>query len=160
MPYFETPLPKYDPHPVGNHRGQIVNVEDKGMVDGLYGTKHKISVQIDSETAIQEEGDPFPIWIWCTLSGSKKSKLYDLRKCLLGRDLTDEERQGFEEIELMGKRLAYSVEHAGSDDGERTFANISKFWPVVEAPPATEPVGTDTEPEEQPRVDGNDGLPF
>ena len=139
MSYYETPVADFEPHPEGNHRGVIVDVIDKGMVETKFGTKPKISIQIASETAAREDEEPCQIWLWCTLSGSRKSKLYELRRCLAGRELTDKERAGFDDAELLGKRLGYLVTHNRSDDGERVFSNVASFWPVSSGQNTKEP---------------------
>ncbi len=131
---FQLPNNAYETHPSGAFEGQILSVEDKGEVDTQFGRKHKIVIVIESKTALMDDGHPHTAWLWCTISGSPKSKLYEIRSNLLGRDLTDVERSSFKDEEIIGRRVGYQIVHRDSGDG-KVFANVANVWPAVHAGP-------------------------
>ena len=154
MPYIEFEVREYAPHPEGTFAGTILSIEDKGVVKSQYGEKQKISIQIQSDDQVKEDGTPLSIWKWVNVSGSPKSALYSLRRSLLGRDLTADERQGFDSAELLGRRVTYQVVHQEREDGQ-VWANVENIWPQVEAqsqPEITPASSTTTE--------SDDDLPF
>jgi len=134
MAYYETPVKEFTPHPNGTFEGRIVAVEDKGEVETPFGTKPKLAIKIESETETMEDGRPFSAWLWVTLSGSPKSNLYKIRTTLLGRDLTADECGGFEDSEVVDRRVGYQIVHREGKEG-LVFANVSNIWPLKEAEP-------------------------
>ena len=119
---FTIPRTTFDPHPTGRHTGTIVNVQDEGIHestwDGKAKSQHKISIRIDSDSAFMEDGDPFCILQWFTLSSSSKSNLRKFREAVLDRGLTRDEEEDFDfEAELVGKRISYRVDHREKQDG-------------------------------------------
>ncbi len=118
----------FAPHPEGNHKGGIFEVEDLGMMDTAFGQKHKVCVKIESRTAQLDDGRPAIIYEWWTVSSHKKSTMRQRRETLLGRKLTDEEADGFDTDELVGTEVGFVVEHNVS--GESTYANIVNMWPL------------------------------
>lgn len=132
------PQPQYIPHPQGQHRGRIKAVEDKGLVDSKFGKKHKVAVVIESETAHLEDGKPFTVGKWFTLSSHPKSGLREFRETLLGRKLTQTEAENLDPASLEGRRVGYLVTHNEGRDGD-PFANITNVWPLDGAPATPAP---------------------
>jgi len=127
---YELPKTDFPLHPEGESVGLIIDVLDQGLRETRYGAKHKLAIIIESETHSQENGDPFQLWVWATLSGSPKATLTQLRQKLLRRPLTEEERRNFDpEREMVGQRVRYLVAHNYSDDG-RVFANLISWAPA------------------------------
>ena len=127
---YEIPQNEYDPHPEGEHTGTIVKVIDQGMQETKYGQKYKLTAVIESQTAIQDSGEPFQLWVWFTLSSGPKSNLVQLRQKLLRRTLTKDERLHFDpDEEMVGRKVRYFVEHNFSEEG-RTFANLVTWAPL------------------------------
>lgn len=150
---------EFTPHPAGQHQGFIAEIDDKGMVDTQYGEKHKLSIKIESTTAMMEGGDGtkgYGIWQWATVSGHERSALTTFRKQVLGRDLTPEERQKFDADDYIGKRVGYVVVHVpASKDPSKIYANIQAVWPLEDAsePASSEAIDTIVAQEEVTGLD-------
>jgi hypothetical protein len=118
MTTYTIPRKTFDPHPTGRHTGTITNIQDEGVQESPWGEQHKISIRIDSDTAIMDSGEPFSIIQWFSLSSSPKSNLRKIREAVLDRSLTRTEEENFvSETELIGKRISYRVEHKEKQDG-------------------------------------------
>lgn len=131
---YKMPKTEFAPHPEGNFIGVIKEVIDQGMRDSTYNghtvSKLRLSIIIEAETLKMDDGQPWAHWEWVNLSGSSKSRLTELRQKLLGRLLSDEERENFDdESEMVGKRINYMIAHSISDTGS-TFANLAS-WSLV-----------------------------
>ena len=130
MSTYDLPVVEFDPHPEGEHVGEIVDVIDQGLRESKFGAREKFSIVIESETALQEDGRPFSLWVWVTKSGSAKSKLTELRQKLLRRNLTAEERKSFDPIqEMVGRKVRYMVAHTLSENGQ-VYANLVSWSPI------------------------------
>ena len=134
MNKLEIPKSTFDPHPDGEHIGTIVEVIDQGLRETRFGQRHKITAIIESETASKDDGEPFSLWVWATLSSSSKATLTKLRQKLLRRPLAEEERRNFyPDSEMIGRKVRYVVEQNYGDDGQ-VFANLITWSPIEEAP--------------------------
>ena len=128
----------FDPHPTGRHTGTIVSVQDEGMKEntweGKTTTQQKLSVRIDSITASMENGEPFSVITWHTVSSSPKSNLRKFREAVLDRGLTREEETNFDpDVELIGKKISYRIDHKEKQDGGlRAIIREGSVEPVVE----------------------------
>lgn len=112
----------FDPHPTGRHTGTIVKVQDEGMREntweGQITTQHKLSIRIDSDSALMENGDPFSIIAWFTVSSSPMGNLRKFREAVLDRTLTREEETTFDpDVELIGRKISYRIDHKEKMDG-------------------------------------------
>ena len=138
MSDISIPKANYVPHPEGQHRGIIRGIENKGEVETQFGIKPKIVVQIESETAFLDDGSPFAINRWFTISSHPKAALREFRETLKGGKLTDEEIDRLRpEVELIGRRVGYSVVHREGQEGT-VFSNTTNIWPLdSSAPPPT-----------------------
>ena len=130
---FTIPKTDFTPHPDGLHHGRIVQVVDEGEREATYDGRtrmvHKISIDVESETAAMDDGRPFVHREWCSLSSNDRSKLLKLRQGLLKRPLTEDEKLSFDpEQEMVGKVVQYVIEHAFRNG--RTFAGISSWSPM------------------------------
>jgi len=118
MTTFTITRKTFDPHPTGRHTGTIANIQDEGVQESPWGEQHKISIRIDSDTAITDSGEPFSIIQWFSLSSSPMSHLRKFREAVLERSLSRTEEENFvPETELIGKRISYRVEHKEKQDG-------------------------------------------
>ena len=130
MAKFQIPRSEFTPHPEGEHVGTIIEIRDEGLRETRYGTKHKLVIVIESQSATKEDGEPYSLWVWCTISSSSKATLTQLRQKLLRRPLTDEERLDFDaDREMLGRKVKYFVQHNFSDDGQ-VFANLVTWSPL------------------------------
>ena len=114
---------EYIPHPEGQHKGHIKETENKGQVETKFGAKPKLVLKIENSDALTDDGTPFGVHLWLTISSHPESNLRKLRETLLGRKLTREEiRTLIPEAELVGRHIGYSVVHREAQDGA-VFAN-------------------------------------
>lgn len=142
MAIVKMPKNTFLPHPEGQHEGVIVAFEDLGEKETAFGLKPKVSIKIESSTALMEDGQPFGLWQWYTLSPHPKSGLRKLRETLAGRKLTEREaRDEFDpDKELVGKRVGFVVVHNEGREGG-VFAGISAIWPLKDQAPTGTPSG-------------------
>lgn len=118
MPYT-IPKTDFEPHPAGRHLGRIIQHEDKGLQDTPWGQKHKIAIYVESETAFMEDGQPFLLVQWFTLSSNERSSLRKFREAVLDRPLNDEEIACFDaDAELLWRRIRFRVDHVTNDAGK------------------------------------------
>ena len=176
MPYDMPATTSFTPHPEGRYTGQITDIKDEGIQDTPWGEKRKISVWITSDR-LMDDGQPFLLVEWFTLSSSEKANLTAFRAAVLDRPLTEAEILHFDEqVELMNKRISFRVDHATKADGS-IRANIRpgsvepaegstqpQPAPPVSSPPFPqgEPVAAGGGPlgPEPPPSDDSDSLPF
>ena len=130
MNAIDIPRTEFILHPEGRHEGRISGVDNKGEVQTQFGTKLKIVVQIESSTALMDDGKPFIINKWFTISSHPKSALREFRETLAGRKLTPEEIDRLNpEVEFIGRRVGFTcIQREGSEGA--TFANITNIWPL------------------------------
>ena len=130
----KTEIPKSDfiPHPVGQHEGKICLLEDVGMKTTAFGEKHKVAVRVESTTAMMEDGQPFIVQQWFTLSGHPKSSLRKFRELIAGRPLTEDEAYLFDTDDpmLLNKPVGFVIVHNEGKDGGTPYANIKAIWPL------------------------------
>ena len=151
---YEIPQSKYPPTPSGQHDGVIIAVNDEGTrestFDGATREVHKLSVDIESDTAFMDDGRPYVHREWCTLSGHDRSKLVKLRQGLLGRPLSKEEKLHFDEdTEMVGRRVQYLIEHEFVDG--KVYPRLTSWSLLEDAVPLTQSVADST--------DGNEATP-
>ena len=153
MNAFEIPKTTFDPHPEGEHIGTIVEVIDQGLRETRYGQRYKITSVIESESAFKDDGQPFSLWVWTTLSSSSKATLTKLRQKLLRRPLGEEERRSFDpDREMIGRKVRYIVDQSYGDDGQ-VFANLVTWSPFEEASTDTTTAQQDHERDGRERDD-------
>jgi hypothetical protein len=127
---FHIPQTNFVPHPAGTYTGTITAVTDQGMRESTFEGKTKLvpklSIDIKSDTATNETGEPFVHQEWCTVNSDDRSKLVKLRQALLGRPLTEGERKSFDaDAEMVGRRVNYVIEHTFQNG--KTYANIATW---------------------------------
>ncbi len=106
------------------------------MQETPFGNKLKLSTKLECESAKDEDGKPYTIYKWFTISGHPKSALVKFRTMMLGRALTPMEITNLDPGELVGKRCGYQVVHVERDG--TTYANIEQLWPVDDAPKSSD----------------------
>ena len=132
MNFIQIPTTEFTLHPAGQFTGRITEVEDRGEIETHFGTKLKLSVKFECDSATADDGGKYIIAKWFTVSSHPKSALTKFRVALLGRPLTPGEATGLEPTELIGKRCGYMVVHADRDG--TTYANIDNLWPLENGP--------------------------
>ena len=112
----------YQPHPTGFYTAKMVEME---KTDGEYGEQIKMIFETDQ---INEFGDPFQIWHYCSLKLSRKSKLAKTVTGITGKRF--EELANDLDLEgLIGSETQIMVEHTESQNG-RLYAKIASFLPA------------------------------
>jgi hypothetical protein len=116
---YTIPKTDFEPHPAGRHLGRIIQHEDKGLQDTPWGQKHKIAIYVESETAFMDDGQPFLLVQWFTLSSNERAALRKFREAVLDRPLDDEEIACFDaDAELLWRRIRFRVDHVTNDAGK------------------------------------------
>jgi hypothetical protein len=116
---YTIPKTDFQPHPAGRHVGRIIQHEDKGLQDTPWGTKHKVAIYVESETAFMEDGAPFLLVQWFTLSSNERASLRKFREAVLDRPLNDDEIACFDaDAELLWRRIRFRVDHTTNDAGK------------------------------------------
>lgn len=127
----------------GIYKARLIRVIDLGTQRSEYkgeiSYKHKIMMLWElPETKMKEgdnEGKPFSVALFATLSLHKNSNLRPLLVGWRGKDFTPEEEEVFNVLDLLDKTFTISVIH--NIDGENTYANIAMLMPLneTECPP-------------------------
>lgn len=158
----------YIPAPQGLFESVCVDVEDLGMVDGMYGPKHKLRViwELSEKMA---DGRPFTVSQRYTASLHKQSTLFRHLTSWRGRPFTKDEMREFEMDNVIGAPCLLLVKHAEKDGA--TYANVADVLP---SKAAIKPSGKHTRVKDrpgykapvmeeavlQPDVEQSDGIPF
>jgi hypothetical protein len=116
----------FQPCPEYNGVAKIVDTTELTEYTGQFGTKEQFRfiLEINEEKApgIYHTVATKPM----TPSFHEKATLRKFTEKVLNRPLTiDELKDGYETEDLIGKYCQIIVEHITSEDGSRTFANIS-----------------------------------
>lgn len=140
------------PAPDGVHNAVCVDVVDLGMVEGAFGTKHKLKLVWEIEEKM-DSGKPFIVGKRYTVSLHEKSTLRKDLKSWRGRDFTAEELKEFDLESVIGAPCQLVVVHSETEG--TTYANVSnvlkakaklqadgKYVRVKERPDYNEPKAT------------------
>lgn len=144
MAVYNIPQAVYPPHPAGRHTGTIVRVEDKGMVLNKMFNKeeHKIAVFVETDGIARDDGQPWLIQKWFTLSNNPKANLRKFREAVLDRPLSAEELAApFDDAEIVGRRITYRIDHSEPNEAGQVYGNIREgsVEPVTDNAPQTAP---------------------
>ena len=131
----------FTPVPPGTYLSRCYRIVDMGTQKTTYKGKpklqHKIMIQWevhgedDNGQPIQaQDGNPLSISKNYTLSLSENAQLFKDLTSWRGRAFTGEELNGFELKNVLGAWCMISVIHEKSDDGQKTYANITSVTPV------------------------------
>lgn len=137
MATFQIPRSAFVPHPEGQHTGTVSEVEDLGMeIDPFKpppaegekpATRWRVAIKIESDDIKMDDGRPYQIMIRCNMSGHPNSTLYNLRKGIAGRKLSEVETHNFDPDSIIGVRVGYLVEHVEGGNGQ-TYSNIKNNY--------------------------------
>lgn len=121
----------FEPHPETDAavKAVIVDVTPLKTLQSQYGEREVFELVFESETG-DDEGTRFCVWSrpYTPSLNAKASFRKDLKK-ILGRDLTAQELEEFDTETLIGMGAKLMIQHAHSEDGTRTFANIALIKP-------------------------------
>lgn len=117
----------FEPHPETDAavKAVIVDVTPLKTMQSQYGEREVFKLVFESEME-DDEGTRFCVWSrpYTPSLNAKANFRKDLKK-LLGRDLTAQELDEFDTENLIGMGAKLMIQHAHSEDGNRTFANIA-----------------------------------
>ncbi len=128
--------------PAGNHIGVCYMVCDLGDQESTYQGESKIlrKVRVSWELPGEHmaDGRPFSVSKIYTLSLSEKANLRKDLESWRGRAFTDEELEGFDLFNVLGKACMINIIHEASNN--KTYANVASVASLpkgVTAPQAT-----------------------
>lgn len=127
----------FAPAPMGLHRAICCDVVDLGMVEGQYGTKHKVRIVWQTES-LMPDGRPYMVDQRYTLSLDERANLRRDLELWRGKPFTMTEAAGFDLERLIGVPCALMIVHKPKTKrpGE-VFANIQAVLPVTPGAPLT-----------------------
>ncbi len=137
------------PAPEGIFPAVCVDAIDLGLVNGQWGTRHKVRFvwEIDAK---REDGSPFQVRKTYTLSLHEKATLRKDLRGWRGRDFTAEELEGFDLERVIGACCTLIVTHEEKEGTvyanatavtkpTRTIAPSGKYTRQARQPEAREP---------------------
>ncbi len=140
------------PPPAGQYRGVIVDVTPPPTRTTKFGTQEGFKLVVETDHT-REDGSRSCVWSrFLTPSLHEKSNLRKVIKQILGRDLTPDERQGFDLERILGKSVIVMVNHEEVDGV--VYANILAFSPDKNTP-AIMPSGKYIRVKDRPPKDAN-----
>ena len=150
MPVISIPKREWDHHPAGQHEGFFYDVEEEREFDTPWGLKKKIPFKIESTSSFREDGQPYIISMWATVSNAPSANLKKWRERVLDRELTKEETESFDtHKEFVPVRIGYIVAHKPKTDGSGEISSfVESFWRLKDQ--------GETPVSKQNRYDGDD----
>ena len=144
----------FEAHPAGHYRAVLVDATPLKVVESKFGKKEVFRLVFETEN-VREDGRRSCMWSKnLTPSLHEKSSLRKTLKQIIGRDLTADERKGFELENLIGVPVNLMVGHEESNG--TVYANILAITPDAGANPL-KPSGDYIRV--QDRVDKGGGAP-
>ena len=116
--------------PAGNHLARIYGLVDIGMQETNFGEKHEIYVLWELPLELDKKGEVHTKAKRYTLSLNEKANLCKMIEGLLGRKLSNEQKEIFDFSKLVGKECMVSITHDDGNDGKQ-YANIHSVTPVA-----------------------------
>lgn len=117
----------FTPHEAGTFRANCVDVTEPQTRITRFGKQESFKFVFETEH-VREDGSRSCIWSrFLSPSLHEKSNLRKLLKQWIGRDLTAEERQGFDTESLLGRSAVLTIVHEEADG--TTYANIAAITP-------------------------------
>lgn len=126
----------FTPAPAGMHRAICADVVDLGMVQGQFGTKHKVRVIWQTEMPMPD-GKPYLVDQLYTLSLDERSNLRRDLEAWRGKPFSLTEAAGFDLERLIGVSCGLVVVHKPGKEPGKVFANIQAVIPALPGMPLT-----------------------
>lgn len=116
--------------PEGNHVAICYQVIDlgfqKSVWNGQENFKHKVFMNFELCNELMESGKPFSVGARFTLSLHEKAELRKSLESWRGRKFTDQELEGFDLFNILGKPCMVNVQHSEGYANIMTIAQIPK----------------------------------
>lgn len=120
---------EYTPAPEGLRQAVCCDVVDLGVVESMYGPKHKIELRWQIEdTNPDNDNKPFMVTKRFTSSLHEKATLRSTLETWRGKKFSDEELDGFDIEKLIGVNCQVQIIHNITDDA--TYANVQAVVPA------------------------------
>lgn len=122
----------FTPAPEGVHQAVCVDVVDQGMHEsvweGVARKLHKVAIswQIGE---MRDDGKPYLVSKWYTLSLHEKASLRKELESWRGRPFTEAELKKFDVESVVGVNALLNIQH-GESKG-KTYANVVSIMPLV-----------------------------
>jgi len=119
----------FEPCPQGNHIARCIGVVDMGNQENEYlgevSYPHKVvitwEIPAEIKTYIDKEGaeisGPFTVGEWFTLSLNEKANLTAILEGWRGKAFTEQEKDGFDITNILGKPCMLNVTHKTKQNG-------------------------------------------
>lgn len=123
----------FTPAPEGTWMAVCADVVDLGMVETMYGNKHKIRLvwQLEPEAGKTSEGKPLDARARFNLSLHEHSSLRPFLEAWRGKKFSAEELKGFDLEVLIGVCCQLQILHEVK--GDKTYANVTAIMPYPRA---------------------------
>lgn len=111
----------------GTHLARCYRIVDCGTQwSELYeNSQRKIILQWELPTELMEDGKPFAVSKWYTLSLNEKANLTKDLESWRGKQFTEKEREGFDITKLIGQTCFLNVVH--TDKGKAKVSSVVKL---------------------------------
>lgn len=128
--------------PEGTYIARCYRVVDLGtqLNEKFHTSSHKVMVSWEFPTELMEDGRPFAISKWYTLSLHEKANLRKDLEAWRGRKFAGDEAQSFDVSKLLGVPCYINVIH--NTTGENVYANVSSIMALPEGVECPEPSNT------------------
>jgi hypothetical protein len=127
---------EFTPAPVGNHPARCIGVIDLGTQTGEWQGKPLVRrqcvIQWELPNEQMEDGRPFIVSKFYTASLSEKANLRHDLEAWRGREFTQEELDGFESRNVLGKSCMVQVIH--TEKGKAKVSNVSALPKGLKVP--------------------------
>lgn len=132
----------FDPAPEGAHAAVCTQIVDLGKQETSYGMKDQLRISWEI-AEMMENGQPFAVSQFYTLSLNEKAKLRKDLESWRGRKFSKEELAGFDLEKLLGKPCLLNIVHNQVErmGEDRVYANIASISPMPKGMTPPEPVG-------------------
>lgn len=132
----------FEQAPTGNHPATCIQVIDLGMQEstGSWGTKvqHQCLVRWELPLALMEDGKPFSMSKFYTLSTHEKANLRIDLVSWRGRDFTPEEEACFDVFDILGKKCLLNCTE--NKKGKTVVSAVSPLPAGMEISPPVNPL--------------------
>jgi hypothetical protein len=126
----------FTPAPQGVHQAVCVDVVDKGIHESVWEGQtrrlHKIAISWQI-AELRDDGKPFLVSKWYTLSIGEKANLRRDLESWRGRAFTLDEQAKFDVESIIGVNCLLNVQH--KDSKGKTYANVVSIMPLVKGMP-------------------------
>jgi len=148
----------FKPAPAGNHIARLISIIDVGLQDGgQYKDAHKLNIVFELCNELMEDGRPFTISRFYTLSLNKKASLCQMIEAMAGQTIPEDKKAEFDLDVLLGKACMVQVVVEKNDKGEerakiKTVGAVPKGMTVP--PPVNKVTSYDSSNPNQEVFDG------